>query len=238
VSEEHQSTQSSDDAANGYTRSLSEPDGSDSEQGLHPCPQAKQDANSALDLCFEMFMLHQEASHHTPRTLGFYTYTLQAFIAFLTQDGVDTPEGVTRHHIRQFMVHKQREGCTNSTVHGYARAVKTFLNFLVDEDVLGETPMQSVTMPKLEEKVHPAFTQEDIRALLDACQGPLGKRDRAIMLCLLDSGLRASEFVSMDVGDVDKDGMVRVAGKGQKERYVRLGATARKAMLRYLYVPR
>lgn len=187
-----------------------------------------------LETCLEMFALHQEASRHTPRTQEFYRYTLGGFLSFLEGEGIDIPEDIESRHIRKFIVAKQRQGCKDTTVHGYARAIKTFCNFLVVEGFLEDSPMRKVTMPKLEKKIHPPFAREDVEKLLKACQGPLALRDKAIILCLLDSGLRASEFLSLNVGDVDRDGMVKVMGKGQKERFVRLGARARKAMLRYL----
>jgi integrase/recombinase XerD len=100
--------------------------------------------------------------------------------------------------------------------------------------VLEDSPMRKVAMPKQERKIKQPFTPSDIEALLAACERENALRDRAIILGLLDTGLRASEFVAMNVGDVDTDGMIKVMGKGRKERYVRLGATARKAVMRYL----
>lgn len=183
----------------------------------------------------DMFMLHQEAAHHTPKTLSYYRYTLANFLDYLSVRGVKGPEGVKATHIRAFLTDLQKQGYADTTVHGHARAVKAFFNFLVTEEVLDASPMRKVTMPKLEQKIHPPFSGEDIEALLKACQHSKNAlRDKAIVLCLLDSGLRAAEFVGMNVGDVDKDGLVRVHGKGMKDRYVRLGAKARKAMLHYL----
>jgi integrase/recombinase XerD len=182
-----------------------------------------------------MFMLHQEAAHHTPKTLSYYRYTLSKFLDYLSVRGIKAPEAVKATHIRAFLAHLQKQGYADTTVHGHARAIKAFFNFLVTEEVLDASPMRKVTMPKLEQKILPPFSGEDIEALLEACQhGKNPHRDRAMILCLLDSGLRAAEFVAMNVGDVDKGGLVRVHGKGMKDRYVRLGASARKAMLRYL----
>lgn len=188
-----------------------------------------------LTAYLEMFMLHQEAAHHTAKTLSYYRYTLDKFLDYLTVRGVKAPEGVKATHIRAFLAHLQKQGYADTTVHGHARAIKAFFNFLVTEEVLEASPMRKVKMPKLEQKILPPFTVEDIEVLLVAChQGKNALRDKAIVLCLLDSGLRAAEFIAMNVGDVGKDGLVRVHGKGMKSRYVRLGASARKAMLRYL----
>jgi len=191
-------------------------------------------SSDRLDTVLEMFLLHQEASHHTPKTLTHYRYTLHNFLAFLHGLNVRTPEVVKPEHIRKFLVDLQQQGKKDTTLHAHARAIKTFFNFLVNEKVLDASPMRGVSMPKLEDKILPPFSHDDVDAILDACKGPFALRNRAIILCLLDSGLRAAEFVSMNVGDVDKDGLTRVRGKGQKDRYVRLGAQARKALLRYL----
>jgi integrase/recombinase XerC len=186
--------------------------------------------STRLATYFKMFMLHQEASHHTPKTLTHYRYTLNKFLRYLATRGVETPEDVEAKHIRAFLAYLQRKGYKDTTLHAHARAIKTFFNFLVNEEVLEVSPMRKVAMPKLEKKIHPPFTTEDIEALLEACQGEYKLRDKAIVLCLLDSGLRISEFAAMNVGDVDRDGVVKVHGKGMKSRYVRLGASARKAL--------
>ena len=92
-------------------------------------------------------------------------------------------------------------------------------------------------MPKLDRKILPSFTGDDIRKLLDVCehsQNP--ERDRAIILALLDSGRRAAELCGVDVGDVDMTtGGVHIRqGKGRKDRVTRdFSHRARKALLRY-----
>jgi len=190
---------------------------------------------TALKRGMEMFLLHQEASRHTQRTIESYRETLDPFLEYLLKRDITDPEDITPDDIRRFFVQLDRRGLASATVHKFARSIKAFLNFLVREEVLDASPMRKVAMPKQEKKVPNPFTTEDVKALLTACQGETALRDRATVLCLLDSGLRVSEFLSLTVGDVDaRDGMVKVRGKGQKERFVRLGARARKAVLRYL----
>lgn len=201
-------------------------------------------APSGLETCLDMFLLHQEASRHTTRTIETYRESLTTFLEFLAERDpstgsgrrITTPDSITADAIRRFLVHLERRGLADATVHRHARCIKTFCNFLVSEELIDASPMRKVAMPKLEKKIHPPFTREEIEALLKACKGGRNKlRDTAIVLCLLDSGLRASEFLSLTVGDIDtRDGMIRVRGKGQKERWVRLGARARKAVLKHL----
>ena len=81
------------------------------------------------------------------------------------------------------------------------------------------------------------YTREDLNALLGACAVGTAKglRDRALVLTLLDTGLRAAEVVSLRVGDVNmRTGVAVVMGKGRKQRQVRVGSKARSAILRYL----
>jgi integrase/recombinase XerC/integrase/recombinase XerD len=97
--------------------------------------------------------------------------------------------------------------------------------------------MDKVTMPRLDKTIPPPFSLEEIKALLAVCSGKTRKhlRDKAIVVSLLDSGLRASEFVSLRVKSVDlRTGLVTVVGKGRKQRVTRFGAQTRKSLLRYL----
>lgn len=92
-------------------------------------------------------------------------------------------------------------------------------------------------MPKLEQRVPPAFSPEDVRRLLVAYDrgAAIGARNHAIVLTLLDTGLRASEFTSLHIGAVDmRSGLATVVGKGQKQRSIRAGGKARSAILHML----
>lgn len=127
----------------------------------------------------------------------------------------------------------EQRGLKDTTIHGYAQVVKTFCRFLVNEEMTEENPMSKVAMPKVDKRILPAFAPEDVHKLLTTCHT---LRDKAIVLCLLDSGLRAAEFVSLQVGDVNlQTGAIRVKhGKGAKDRVAYLGAPSRKALIKYL----
>jgi len=93
--------------------------------------------------------------------------------------------------------------------------------------------MTKVKMPKLPKKDMPVYSDDDIARILAVCDNP---RDRAVILFLMDSGLRASELCALDVGDVDlRDGAVEVKqGKGQKDRTAYISARTAKQLTRYL----
>ena len=193
--------------------------------------------SSSLRTSLAAFLLDKEASRCTPKTLEHYEYTLGGFISWLGDRGVDDVGRITPHDIRGFLVSLQRRGLKDTTQHAHARGIKAWLNWLVREGDLETSPMSRVSMPKLDQRVPPSFLSEDIARLLEACdrRRARGARDYAIVLTLLDTGLRAAEICGLGHGDVDmRSGLTTILGKGQKQRTVRLGTRARSAVLRML----
>jgi integrase/recombinase XerC/integrase/recombinase XerD len=190
-----------------------------------------------LDLHCQSFLLDREAARCTDKTISHYKYTLSSFVRWLEAKGVESPQEITAHHIREYLVSLQRRGLRDTSQHAHARGIKTWLRWLVSEQELERSPMDKVTMPRLDKTIPPPFSPENIKALLAVCNGKTPKhlRDKAIVLSLLDSGLRASEFVSLQVKSLDlRTGLVTVVGKGRKQRVTRFGAQTRKSLLRYL----
>lgn len=179
------------------------------------------------------FLVDCEARRLAPRTIGYYRENLTGFLAYLDGEGVQAVGDIAPAHIRAHLVGLQRRGLSAYTVHGRARAIRVWCNFLASEGEIAESPMAKVKMPRLENRILPAFTPQDVKELLDAC---LTGRDKAIVLALLDTGLRASELMALNVGDVDMaTGAVMVRlGKGGKDRQVYLGAKSRQTLQRYL----
>ena len=144
---------------------------------------------------------------------------------------------ITSDHIRRHLVSLQRRGLKDTTQHAHARGIKAWLNWLAAEGDLDVSPMRRVTMPRLEKRIPPPFRRDDVRKLLAACDrsASLGLRNYAIVLGLLDTGLRLAEFASLSVGDVNmRTGLTTVMGKGRKVRTVRFGTKARGALARWL----
>ena len=189
---------------------------------------------STLDASLEAFLLGREAARCTPKTLQHYRYTCGSFINWLKCQGVTDPLAISAHHIRTYLVSLQRRGLRDTTQHAHARGVKAWLNWLVDEEYLDTSPMRKVRMPKLEERVLPPFAPEEVGKLLSVCdrRTAIGTRDYAIILTLLDTGLRASEFLLLYMGEINmRSGLVTILGKGRKQRTVRVGSRARSAVL-------
>ncbi len=190
--------------------------------------------NLTLVLAAESFYLDRESARCTPATLRWYRKYIGALLGWLREQGVVLVGDVTPDLLRRYLVETQARGLAATTVHHHASAARTLFLFLEYEGRLpGDNPMRRVRMPRLPKELLPALTPEDVHKLLNACDT---ERDRALVLFLLDTGVRAAECAALNVGDVDlTTGAVMVrAGKGRKDRMVYLGSRGRKALIRYL----
>ena len=185
---------------------------------------------SRLEDCFLDFMLSRKAMLCTPRTLKFYRDTLGKFMEWMQKQGVTKPTEITSKHIRAFLATYVERGCKDSYIHTYARSSRTFLRFLHQE---GYIPEQiSFQMPKIGEKRLPILSIAEVKQVVKAC---MTTRDKAIILFLVDTGLRLAEATAMNWGDIDiESGMCQVRnGKGKKDRSVVIGITTRRTLLKY-----
>lgn len=185
-----------------------------------------------IGLAVDAFLLDCQARRLRSKSIRFYRNELRPFVAHATTHACENLQDVTPHLIRAYLIAKEDRGLKPASVHAAARAVRAFLNFSEREGLLTENPMAKVKMPRVERENLPAFTVEEVKQLLAAASG---QRDRALILCLLDSGCRASEFLAWNLEDVNLiNGVVRIragTSKGRKERAVYLGSKARKALI-------
>jgi integrase/recombinase XerC len=116
-------------------------------------------------------------------------------------------------------------------------ALRSFFRFLVQEGVVEHNPAAVASTPKQDRRLPNYLYEQEVAALMEAPDTgtPLGQRDRAMLEVLYATGVRVSELVGMDLGDLDLEGReIRVVGKGDRERIVLLGDSAVAALQRYL----
>ncbi len=189
--------------------------------------------SSPLELAVRSFYLDREAKRSSARTLAWYRQYITALRDWLNAQDITDPAQVTANHIRAYFVDVQGRGLAATTIHHHASAARAFFNFCADEGLIAVSPMLKIRMPHLPKEILPAFSEDDVRALLQACDTD---RDRAITLCLLDTGCRLAEFVALTIGSVDvTSGTVAIRqGKGRKDRVTFLGTQAKRALRKYL----
>lgn len=123
-----------------------------------------------------------------------------------------------------------------ATVNAYFRILRALTNFCLAEGLLTESPLKNIRAPKIPKDQIQPFSEEQVQALLDAARrGLTPDRDAAIMLLLVDTGMRVSELCGLVMSDIDRgSGELRVLGKGNKERTIHMGVKARRALWRHL----
>ena len=176
------------------------------------------------------FMLSREAMLCTQRTLDFYQFTLGKVLEWLESKGIYTSSLISSRLVRAYLADMRKRELSDSYIHGYARAIRTFVRFLHLEGYIQE----SITfqMPTIAKKRLPVLTPEELRKVIAGCETP---RDKALIMLMIDSGLRRAEVCDLNWSDVDiRIGLVRVRrGKGRKARSVVVGVSTRRALLAY-----
>lgn len=219
--------------------------------------QGRQRPSLPLVRAVECWMDAARAEGRSAATLAVRRHWLGCVDWWLAQQGL-TPavvETLTPGVIRQLLAYAREANPTGrwgntrvnsrrearpATVEGLYNTLRSFCAFCAAEEYLAALPFKNVKVAAVHSgPIHP-FTAEQIQALLDAARrGRHPERDRAILIALLDTGLRVSELCSVTVGAVDQAlGAVTILGKGNKPRTVYLGTAARRAIWRYLEAER
>ncbi|WP_434779467.1 site-specific tyrosine recombinase/integron integrase [Neisseria sp. Ec49-e6-T10] len=144
-----------------------------------------------------------------------------------------------RNHILYALKQLSAKGQSPKSIARHLSAWRQFCAFLVEESILEYNPCQGVKPPKLPNRLPKALTVENTQLLLDNVQSHnvLEVRDKAIFELMYSSGLRLSEVTHLDIHDLSfSEGIVKVLGKGSKERIVPVGQTALTALKNYLVV--
>lgn len=187
-------------------------------------------ASYALQDAYTDFILSRQAMLCSPQTVRFYHFTAGRFVKYLEENGVAEPEGVSARYIRAYLASLAAQELSDSYIHGHARAIKSLVRFWHKENYISSIP--SFDMPTIAKKRLPVLTASQVKKALDECTT---LRDKAIIMLLVDTGLRRAEICALNWGDVDiSSGIVRVGrGKGGKARSVVAGVKTRRALLAY-----
>ena len=175
------------------------------------------------------------SSVHTIRA---YQEDLTQFGEYLKAQGIPL-EQLEYHDLRYYMASlQQKQQLKKTTLSRKTSTLKSFCKFLHREGLLEHNPADLLSTPKKEKRLPTVINEVDMTAFLDdflAGEEPLQLRNKAIFELLYSSGLRVSELVQLDVENVQKQkGILRILGKGSKERIVPVGEQAQSAITYYL----
>jgi integrase/recombinase XerD len=189
---------------------------------------------------------------HTPKTQTWYLQKLAVFAQCCEERSIAL-DHLKAMHLRQFAEYlktrvnpKTGKPISTYTQHGYFQVIKTFLKWCADEEdlesLVSAKMLKKVPQVKVDIKVIEIFSDDQVRALFEATKKEetewLAIRDRAILSCLFDTGMRASELTGLTLEHVyitNHDAYLKIFGKGSKWREVPLGSRARIAIHKYIH---
>ncbi len=176
------------------------------------------------------FILSRQAMLCSPSTLRFYSFTAGKFMQWLEQNGILKPEEITTHHIHAYLAGLVEKKLSDWYINGHARVIKTLIRFFHEEKYIPE--LIKFKMPSVAKKRLLVFNVNQVNQILNICRSP---RNKALVLLMIDSGLRCTEVCALNWGDIDiNTGIVRIIrGKGGKARSVIVGVHTRRALLKY-----
>ena len=185
----------------------------------------------------EKFVRYLEIEkNYSPHTTLNYALDLKDFFDFLG----DAPlEKVDYLALRKYLATLKEKNHRSRTVARHLSSLRSFFRFLVREGFLKTNPILSLASPKIDKHLPQFLTEEEVTKLIDTAlsQDACGLRDKAMLETFYSTGMRISEVAGLNFSDIDQiSGIVKVRGKGKKERIVPIGEQALAAIRRYQQV--
>jgi integrase/recombinase XerC len=187
------------------------------------------------------FLRHLERERNaSPNTIRAYGEDLRQFSSYLRESLGREPRPEDADHvlIRGFLAELHQRGLKKASSARKLAGLRTFFRYLCREGRLERNPARALLSPRLEKRIPAPLEEEQVETLLDVPGDDVASvRARAILELLYATGTRCAELVGLDLGEVDLDArMIRVLGKGRKERIVLFGTRAREALRAWLTV--
>ncbi len=170
--------------------------------------------------------------NYSENTLISYTKDLTMFVNFFNKDILL----LEYNDIRNYLLFLHEKKYTNKSISRNISSLKSFYKYLIKEDIIKDTPMKLVTLPRSEKKLPSYINYSDLEELLNIpVTDVLGLRNRLILEMLYTTGVRVSELVNIKLSDIDfYNNTIKILGKGNKERFVFYGNTCKELLDRYL----
>jgi len=191
----------------------------------------------------DSFLIYlQSEKNLAEKTMRAYSSDWQDFYGFLENElGIDlagfAAAGIDHGLVRKYLAHLNSRGLSKTTAARRLAALKSFFRYLVKKNYFEHNPLALVATPKIPKRLPRHLEEAEMTRVLEQPEesSAVGLRDRALLELLYGAGIRVSELVQLDLGQVDLNyGYVRVFGKGGRERIVPIGKMACQAISQYL----
>ena len=176
------------------------------------------------------FIIDLKIEERSPKTILFYRDRLKWFVNFI-KPGTQLKD-ISTGDIKKFL--STQDSAHVYSYHAKYRALRSFLNWCVEQNYILANPL-TFDPPKLPDVIKPAFTDDELKAIIKACTGSLGLRNKAMVLVLIDTGIRREELAKIKISDINIEArLISIYGKGRKQRLMLVSPTTLKAIWHYL----
>ena len=160
----------------------------------------------------------------TDQTVSSYQNDLDVYLSFLQDKNVFLVKDITSDYIKEFLKIRGNSESTSTVAHNLT-VIKNFHKYLIKENIVKEDESLFISRPKLQKRLPRALTVEEVDLLLDiTLNTPFDYRNKAMLELMYGAGLRVSELVSLTLNQIDlENGLIRIMGKGRKEREIPIG---------------
>ena len=160
----------------------------------------------------------------TDQTVSSYQNDLDVYLSFLQDKNVFLVKDITSDYIKEFLKIRGDSESTSTVAHNLT-VIKNFHKYLIKENIVKEDVSLFISRPKLQKRLPRALTVEEVDLLLDiTLNTPFDYRNKAMLELMYGAGLRVSELVSLTLNQIDlENGLIRIMGKGRKEREIPIG---------------
>lgn len=160
----------------------------------------------------------------TDQTVSSYQNDLDVYLSFLQDKNVFLVKDITSDHIKEFLKIRGDSESTSTVAHNLT-VIKNFHKYLIKENIVKEDVSLFISRPKLQKRLPRTLTVEEVDLLLDiTLNTPFDYRNKAMLELMYGAGLRVSELVSLTLNQIDlENGLIRIMGKGRKEREIPIG---------------
>jgi len=181
---------------------------------------------------------------YSPQTIRNYLSDVKEFVKYAEDENeiaaLEEIKNVNSALIRIYLGHLIKRGLSKKSIARKLASLRTFFRFIFKLGLRNDNPAKGITTPKIEKRLPTFLEESEIDQLMNSPEeNPKGLRDKAIMEMIYSSGLRVSELVNLKIEDIlFNENLVRVRGKGGKERIIPFGETAENALREYLKIRR
>jgi len=190
-----------------------------------------------IDEAKEVFFISRRARNLSKNTVVWYNFSLSKLFLHFEKNNLKNISDVHSSHIEYFLLELRKENLKDITIRDHFNIYRIFFTYLYDFEYIDRNPMKCIRPPKVEQKIMRTFTQQEIHKILKSFDTSnfYGLRNYLIMCLIFSTGARSGEVIGIKMADINiTTDVIKIRGKGNKERIIPIGNTLRRALLRYI----